>query len=560
MRWGILSVVLAGALAALGQTTPPPAPATAPETTFRTGSQLVLVPAVVTGKAGHVSGLKPEDFVVEENGRPQKIAVFEEITSVGSASRPQLPPGVFTNQLALRGPAPLITIFVLDRINTPLFDQEYGRKQLLAYLSDKLQPNMLVCLAYADHAGVHVIHDFTGDTSALIRALKAVCGQQPAQPVDAQLTAAVGDFLAGRRTMLPSSKQSPDTPSADAADHLRKIAELNEEMYVRNDSVEATFLSLLALAQAFNGVPGRKTMVWITAGFPFHVADIEHDPSAQNKDLAARTYQALNDANIAIYPVDARGLMALSQASPRSRVSSAQFGGDFAPPGISGQLGSLRDSIGTLQDVAALTGGRAYYNRNDLDHGIALAVDDSSSYYMLGYYLPAEDAKPGWRKLKVEVTKPGAHVRARDGFFVTAEPGERTRDAELMVALASPLDAPAIPLAVKMSPAETKDGKRYVEWRMAIDAKGISIDPQTRHVIIEVLSQVRDAKTGAVAARFGRTVSLTLKEAAVAGFHQSALAVNAAFQLPAGEYNARFVVMDQITGQVGSLNAHFDVP
>ena len=554
----VLSVVLAGALAGLAQTAPQAAaPGAPPQTTFRSGSQLVLVPAVVTGKSGHVSGLKPEDFVVEENGHRQKIAVFEEVTSVGAVSRPQLPPGVFTNQLALRGPAPLITIFVLDRINTPLFDQEYGRRQLLDYLADKLQPNMLVCLAYADHAGVHVIHDFTGDTNALIRALKAVRGKQPAEAVDAQLTTAVGDFIAGRR-VLPPTKESGDT-SSESAEHLRRLAALNEEMYQRNDAAEATFVSLLALAQAFKGVPGRKTMVWITAGFPFYVADIEHDPSAQNKDLAARTYQALNDANIAIYPVDARGLMGYSQGPRPLRPPQVPYPG-AEPPGVSGQLGAMRDSFGTLEDVAALTGGRAYFNRNDIDRGIALAVDDSSSYYMLGYYLAADDAKPGWRKLKVGVDKPGAHVRARDGFFVTADPGERTRDAELVVALASPLDAPAIPLALRLVPAETKDGKRSVEWRMAIDAKGISLDPVTHHVVIEVLSEVRDAKTGAIATRFGRTLSMTIKDSGVAGFHESALAVNAAFQLPAGEYNARFIVMDQATGQLGSLNAHFDVP
>ena len=73
----------------------------------------------------------------------------------------------------------------------------------------------------------------------------------------------------------------------------------------------------------------------------------------------------------------------------------------------------------SLKNFAEMTGGVAYYNTNDLAGALGRAVQDSSSYYLLSYYLDHHDNKPGWRKLQVVVARKDAEVRARAGYLVT---------------------------------------------------------------------------------------------------------------------------------------------
>ncbi len=90
-------------------------------------------------------------------------------------------------------------------------------------------------------------------------------------------------------------------------------------------------------------------------------------------------------ANVAFYPVDARGLMALppggdaSQASPRGT-------GLMTGTKQQGIRNSVNDSQETLVTIAADTGGKAMLDTNDLTMGIRQAQEDINSYYIIGYY------------------------------------------------------------------------------------------------------------------------------------------------------------------------------
>src|SRR5580692_13011124 len=94
------------------------------EVKFTARAELVLIPTLVTDKSGnHISGLKKEDFTVLENGAPQKIATFEEITSdAHRLSRPKNP-NEFSNSMAGETSSRRITLLMLDLINTRFVDQ-----------------------------------------------------------------------------------------------------------------------------------------------------------------------------------------------------------------------------------------------------------------------------------------------------------------------------------------------------------------------------------------------------------------------------------------------------
>src|SRR5262249_31475917 len=125
-----------------------------------------------------------------------------------------------------------------------------------------------------------------------------------------------------------------------------------------------------------------------------------------------RTVRAVNTSNLAIYPVDARGLVAqLSTLPDASRSGAPGLTGEPTIPAV-----NLRGSFDvstqqTMQTLAERTGGRAFYDTNDLRGAIRRAVDDARATYVLGYY-PAHDQWDGrFYEIKVQVKRPGAQVR-----------------------------------------------------------------------------------------------------------------------------------------------------
>ena len=105
------------------------------------------------------------------------------------------------------------------------------------------------------------------------------------------------------------------------------------------------------------------------------------------------------------------------------------------------------NTIDTLNQFAEMTGGKAFYNTNDLATSFKRAADDASSYYLVGYYLDLKNNHAGWRSLKVKVDKKDTEVRARKGFFVTNATlhMDLTRSTDLNFALTSPIEGTGVP-------------------------------------------------------------------------------------------------------------------
>jgi VWFA-related protein len=125
--------------------------------------------------------------------------------------------------------------------------------------------------------------------------------------------------------------------------------------------------------------------------------------------------QSLNDAEVAVYPVDVRGLLNYSPTADVS-YSPRNISGTAFARSLAARSWLQNSKIDTLRDFAEM---RAFYNSNDLVGGFKRAADDSSSYYLIGYYLDTKNDKPGWRQLKVKVHTPHTEVRARNGFFLS---------------------------------------------------------------------------------------------------------------------------------------------
>ncbi|HEY7615817.1 MAG TPA: VWA domain-containing protein, partial [Terriglobales bacterium] len=139
----VLLVLALGSLALSGwYQAPSSSAAQVPAPTIRVTTHLVLVDVVVTDKQGNpVSGLRREDFAVEENGKAQKIATFATPAESRAAEAVgELPPGIYSNRPQYRTPPGPVTLLLLDAINTPFKDQAYARLQMLRFVQQQYKP------------------------------------------------------------------------------------------------------------------------------------------------------------------------------------------------------------------------------------------------------------------------------------------------------------------------------------------------------------------------------------------------------------------------------------
>src|SRR5271165_3701868 len=149
-----------------------------PTITIRANTRLVVVDVVVTDKKGQpVTGLKPEDFTLEENGKKQKVSVFVPPGIVNRTAASPMPPGIFSNHPENVTPAGVPTVLLLDATNSPFKDQAYARSQMLKYVLEQEQTGRpMAVMTLSDR--LRVLQQFTSDPQVLLTAIKNFMPQE----------------------------------------------------------------------------------------------------------------------------------------------------------------------------------------------------------------------------------------------------------------------------------------------------------------------------------------------------------------------------------------------
>ncbi len=214
------------------------------------------------------------------------------------------------------------------------------------------------------------------------------------------------------------------------------------------DRAAQTTQALTAIAKHLTGLAGRKNLVWVSAGFPLGLGGscgIGTCPRCgtvtQFQDQIEKSARFLNEANIAVYPVDPHGVR---------------------PDGLAPVVGASQQD--TMKMTAQLTGGEAFFQTNDLSRAIREAIENGDVTYTLGFY-PQERALDGsFHELRVKVEKGGLDVRFRKGYFASKEtaPTPQQVGQAIQEALSNPLDATAVGLTAKSE----ADGARPGSYRL----------------------------------------------------------------------------------------------
>lgn len=509
-RRGACGLAAAGISAAVAVTLG----AQAPRQTFRTTTRLVEVLVIVTDRNGTpVTGLGREDFTITEDRVKQPLSIFEVNDSrVMDAAPPPAPPSAGTFSNKIQDPSAASTVILLDRFNAAFDSQWFARKHVDRYLTSS-RPGDRVALYVLDGT-MRVLHDFTTDHASLRRTLEDYSVRSS------------GHYDASNEPPAPSPEGGVAVWLADPSGNV-------SQFFAERRALD-TFTAFRYLASHLAGTAGRKSIVWLSEAFPMPTREGRPEFMAQMR----RMTQALNDAQVTLYPVDARGLVPAQKVNSVGTVTFTTFA-------------AIRGNIETMEFVADQTGGRAFANTNALDLSVRRAFDDSRFTYLLGYY-PSDTKWDGrYRSISVQVKQKDLRVRHRTGYRPSMPAtDEKARTSSLREALQGPLqstrvglqataerlEGSQVQLSVRIDPSTLSLARDGATWRGAVDMlfadvspKGIGTISHTAKLDIALTDEGRDRAT-----REGLLVSRTVV-------------------LRPDTFQVRIVARDVASGDVGSI-------
>ena len=511
---------------------------------FRVGTRLVQVNVVVHDHHGQpVVGLKKEDFTVTERGKPQTISFF----TMASADTPgapaaPLPPHVFTNIIAQRSGVPTsVTVVLLDLLNTSFVDQQYARKALIKFLG-QVQPQDRLAIYALGHRSLTLLHDYTTDAASLVDRLSKATGEIP--------------------SALDASTVNQDSQQELQALGLDQLADANqrEADFFTGGRIVNTLATLEAIAQHLSGVPGRKNLIWLSGGFPLTIGFDEIPEIGSTREQRTFTTEmdaavrALNDSGVAVYPVDARGLMVMPGFSADTRRA----------PSLSarGRLTPIQANIDSMKEIAERTGGRAAYNANDLARAVRSAIDDARVTYTLGYYSTDETADGRFRDIKVKVDRPGVDVRYRKGYFAAkpSDMSDKTRKSQMRAAVWSPLESTAVAVNARADFVDAAEPDT-VNVFLQIDPATVAFrkDGDRWKAELDVVYVQKDGRGEMRGDGITDRMSLALTDATYADVVKRGLIRQRRFPRQPGAATLRIVVRDADTGATGSVTVPFSL-
>lgn len=550
---------------------------------------------MVTEKDKAVHGLDRSRFHLFEDGKEQVISSFDEhrpADAAASGSMPQvkrasLPPHTYTN-IPEYPDSSAVTVLLLDALNTSIEGQMNVRHQMIDYLG-KIKPGTSLAI-FTLSSRLRMITNFSTDMAGVTKVLKSpkANGQQPLLVGAATLAQQVDTTTSLLAASSPVNSPNSDALAAgaitgtvsgpiDAAAAMRQF-QVDTLSYQTDQRVLMTLEAFRQLAQYLSAIPGRKNVIWFSSSFPFV---IDPDPSLYDKFGAVRTYmddvhrttEILSDARIAIYPIDARGLMAPGQYN-------ASIAGSAANNAYMQEREQVDLEQDSMQQIAKDTGGKAHFDKNDFGDAVADIAESGSSYYTLSY-VPAKNEFDGeFHRFKVRVDNASYGLTYRSGYFADPpdKPSTHHPDEANLIALATVHGAPPAtqisfdarvlpggdPLlkGAKLTPGPVGDETatlkgtphRYVV-DLAVDLHGIVFNTAVdgSHQAYVEFALVADDAEGQRVNYLEHGFQLSIRPDRFAPLMASGIPVRMEIDLPEGQNSLRIGIHDVAARRTGSL-------
>jgi VWFA-related protein len=556
---------------------------------FKAESHAVVVDVVVTKGDEAVTGLHKQDFQVLEDGKSVTVDFFEEHTAktLPPGAVPPLvkmPPNVYTNV----PPAPesdSVNVLLLDTLNTDRPDQAYVHQQMINFLKT-MQPGLRVAV-FVLGSKLRMVQGFTTDSSVLRDAINDK-KNGISMEADTSVTRSLQDKLddiedKGRLATMQMGAEGLAALGAWQA---------NFAGYQSDQRVAMTLEALNYLGRYLAGVPGRKNLIWFSSSFPVTIFPNAKgkQPFAEIREYSAalkETADMLTVSKVAVYPIGAEGMMVQhllesSVAGPtdveggevnsRSGAIPPTRPVEFMTP-YTNENAARADKIMAMEQLAADTGGKAFYNTNDLNAAMMHAMQNGAHYYTLVYTPTNKKMDGAYRKIEVKTTAGKYNLAYRRGYnaddTLTADTKLETDPLHALLMRGMPSSTQVL-YGVRVEPANPQPaagtGHAGKNVKLAgplirctidflIQSRDLQLSTDTNgnrrgHVQIELVAYDRDGKA---LNWTGSTANLNLKPASFDSIEKSGLRAHMEIDLPKGDAWLATGVYDWNTSKAGTL-------
>jgi len=545
------------------QAPPPPAgaqPATPQTPTFRSTTRLIVRTGTVKDKDGKpIEGLTAKDFVVTEDGEPQTIAFVEfqrlpalNVTSNGVVTIGDAPPDAPTAPVAppptnagagsptdakisagqpgdIRYRNRRLLILYFDMTALPPPDLLRAYNAATKYIKTQMTPADLVAVMGFQGGGVRVKQDFTDKKEQLLEVVQ---------------TLVFGEDKDGDG--IPDTLEEGTAFGQDDAE----FAILNTD---RQLSALQTAVGML------RPLPDQKSLIYFSSGLALNGVD-------NQAQLRATTNAALR-ANVSLFPVDARGLVAdapLGDATRRAPGGLAMFNGQAAGAVMS----RFQRSQDTLYALAKDTGGKAMFDYNDLSMGIVQAAQSITSYYIIGFYSTHTALDGKFRRVKIGLAASPSTVNAeatfQQGYFSDKEfakfnEADKERQLEDALMLENPVTE--ITIALEVNYFQLNRAEYFVPVAVKIPGSELALARKrgAQRTLLDFIGEVKD-EFGITIQNVRDKLDIKLTDDTATQLSKRPIQYQTGFTLLPGKYVIKLLARDSETGRIGTFQAAFVVP
>ncbi|HEX4167220.1 MAG TPA: VWA domain-containing protein [Bryobacteraceae bacterium] len=526
-------------------------PVTAQHATFSTTTNFVVVNVSVLDRSGKpVEGLKPSDFQVYEDGKLQKLqsvdyqhlsnSALPPVEKTLQEREPPAPKGYNPEAEKAEKHSDLASKYQDRRLIVMLFDfssmqpaeQIRAKEAAIKFLTNQMTASDTVQIQIYG-ASLQTLQDFTSDRDLLISSINKL------RVGDSSENAAFAD------------------EGADAQDQSGSFVADETEFNIFNADEKLSALEDAArnLAQ----YPEKKALVYISSGIQKNGVD--------NQSQLRATVNTAIRANVAFYPIDARGLSALvpgGDATQAGAVGNNLYNG----VGQNNVKINFNNQQETLATLALDTGGKALLDSNDLTDGMRQVQKDFNSYYVLTY-IPTNTAQDGrYRRIQVKLAPNLSDLKAklnyRQGYYGPTTFGhmrDEDKEAQLSQALLSDNPITDLPMAVEVDYFRLEKAKYFVPITVKIAGSALTFQKKGAKQATELdfVAEVRDYRNHP-AASVRDTIPLKVASDVAGQVVQKSVQYDTGVTLTPGKYNLRFVARENGEGKVGTFETPFTVP
>lgn len=554
-------------------------PAQQAPVTFTSNTTLVIIDVTVKDKAGKVvEDLKKGDFALSEDGKAQQIAVFDfqkldidtappvpavkpaaAAAPAKAAAAPAKPASMSGAVVQTMQPSPAeakpaavatrpgkaqpiiryqdrrLVAMLFDFSTMAIPDQIRVQKTAIDFIHNQLKPADLVTVMIATTGPLEVAQDFTDDKDALEAAVKKFHIGEGADMAD---TLGAGDT------------SDDNTFSADQS-----------EFDIFN--VDKKLTTIETAAKMLASFPEKKALMYFSDGITQSGMD--------NQAELLKLINSAKKANVAIYPIDARGMTASApggDASTASGKGASLFTSGAQAGSGGGRGGAANDSAQeTLSTMASDTGGKLFAEDNDLSVGLEQARDDIGSYYILGYYSTNSKADGKYRSVNVKINRAdvaNAKLDYKHGYFADKTFGKFTqadKDDQLQQALILGDPITDLTLAGEYNYFRLARDRYFVAFSVKIPGSEIALAKSKGNAKtnLDFIGQLRDNKDQ-IKGQVADGITIQLAQSSLSELNSRTIAYDTGFTVPPGSYKLKFLTRENETGKMGTYQANIVIP